>query len=187
MTAYVTVGELATYLGLDSSRDDLLLAQLIDSACAKIDSETGTTFAADTDATRYFDYDAVQGSLLFVDGNLCAITSVTNGDGATVAGSQYTTQPRNKAPWYALELKRTASVNWDGISGEIAIVGKWGYSQTPPEEIIHATLRLAAWYYRQRDNMGEMDRTIATGGGFVLPARIPNDVKDTLKPFKVLL
>lgn len=187
MTAYVTVGELATYLGLDSSRDDQLLSQLIDSACAKIDSETGTTFAADVDATRYFDYRDIQGNLLLVDTNLCAITSVTNGDGVAVAGSQYVTQPRNRAPYYALELKRTASINWDGLSGEIVIVGKWGYSTTPPEEIIHVTLRLAAWYYRQRDNMGEMDRTIATAGGFVLPARIPNDVKDTLKPFKVLL
>lgn len=182
--AYITVDELARHLGLESATDDVLLGELIASACKAIDRYVDRTFEAATDSTRYFDRDAVFGRTLVLDGDLCAITSITNGDGATVAGTQYVTLPRNKSPWYALELKPAATVLWDGVSGEIAITGKWAYSTTADDAIKHVTKRLATFYYRQRDNMMEMDRAFATPGGIVLPAKIPNDVADMLATYR---
>lgn len=185
--AYVTADVLTEYLGLDTLSDYVLLDRLIDAACAVIDRETGRTFAVSTDSTRYFSADAIDGGRLMLDGDLCAITSITNGDGATVASTQYVTAPRNSPPWYALDLKRSASVMWDGFSGEIAITGKWGYSTSAPDDIVQAALRLASWFYRQRDNASESDRALIAGTTTILPARIPADVKFALHPYKVRL
>ena len=185
MSAYITAADLAIYLGLENTDDDPLLTTLIAAASEKIDSETGRTFAAASDTTRYFDESAVIGSRLYFDTDLCQITSITNGDGASVASSQYVGNPRNVTPWYAIELKRTASVAWDGYSGEIAVVGRWAYSIDPDAAIKHATERLAGWYYRQRDNASESDRVLITGTTTILPARVPADVADALKVYKV--
>jgi hypothetical protein len=184
MSAYITVGELAEYLAIEESSDDALLAELIKGASGMIERATGRVFACDTDTTRYFDDSAITGSRLYLDADLCAITTITNGDSASVESTEYVGNPRNLTPWYALELKRTSTIGWDGLTGEIAILGKWAYSTTPDDTIKQATKRLAGWYYRQRDNASESDRVLITGTTTILPARIPADVKDMLAAYK---
>jgi len=78
---------------------------------------------------------------------------------------------------------RSASIHaWDGITGDIAITGKWAYSTTAPAPVQHATVRLAAWMYRQKDNTGN-DAPIIAGDVTILPTRIPSDVEAMLAPF----
>ena len=101
--AYASLVDLTTYLGIDeSTADDGLLSQLLARAQAAIDTYTRRTFEATADVTRWHTLGSVWGRQLQFDGDICAITSITNGDGATVAASEYHTLPFNRTPYYAV-------------------------------------------------------------------------------------
>lgn len=191
--AYVDISTLKLYLGITSVEDDTLLDTMVSSAQAIVDSYCRQTFEATDDTTRYFDaIRDVDGRCLYLGKTpLCAITTVTNGDGSTISASYYVTEPRNETPYCALTLKSNAPVAWT-YSGTpenaIAIEGKWAYSEVAPYDVAQATLRLAAYLYRQKDNQSnDLDRPINTGGGVVLlPSTIPADVKSLLAPYRRL-
>lgn len=183
--SYATVGDLREYLSITEGTHDALLDRLLDAAQKYIDLHTGRTFEASADSTRYLDADAISGRELWLGADLCAITSVTNGDSVVIAGTNYSTRPRNTTPYYALKMDTDSLYLWDGTSGEIAIVGKWAYSTTAPADISQATIRLAGWLYRQRDNAGEGDRPIITGNSTILPSRMPADIEALIAPYKV--
>lgn len=190
--AYTDKDALKVYLDIPSATtaDDALLTTLIARAQAAIERYCGQTFEAAADSTRTFlamdtdDGGAVDGRDLIFDEPLCAITSVTNGDGAAVAAGSYSTLPRNATPWYGLRLKISSGLWWtytnDVESDTIAVTGRWAYSVSAPEDVVQATTRLAAWFYRQRDNANDLDRALVVGDVTVLPARIPQDVRDLL-------
>ena len=184
--AYASLDDLTQYLGIDdSTADDGKLTQFLARAQAEIDNETRRVFEVVADSTRWHGAGSIQGRTLFLDGDCCAITSITNGNGATVAASEYYTLPRNRTPYYALELYSDSTVAWvDGgrSGGQIAVTGKWGYSLTAPADVVQATVRLAAWFYRQKDNAAG-DQAIVTGDVTVLPARLPEDVRKLLWPY----
>ncbi len=181
--AYASISDLTAYLGIDdSTADDGLLAQLLTRAQAAVDGMCNRTFEASADTTRYFDTRAIDGYVLHFDADLCAITSIVNGDGFTVGAGSYTTEPRNVTPWHALRLRWNTTVYWDGITGDIAVTGKWAHSTSAPAPVQHATVRLAAWMYRQKDNTGN-DTPIIADGVTILPARIPSDVEAMLVPY----
>lgn len=180
--AYATLYDLQTYLGIDEAADDTLLTSLLTRAQAAIDSRTRRTFEAAADSVRRFDERAIGGRLLYLDADLCAITSVVNGDGVTIAGAEYTTEPRNAQPWHALVLRPSSPYAWDGVTGDIAITGRWAYSTNAPQDIAHACIRLAAWMYRQKDNTGG-DLPMIAGDVTILPSRLPADVAELLDPY----
>jgi hypothetical protein len=185
--AYTDATALKRYLGISASTDDTLLGECITRAQAVIDSITGRTFEASADTTRYFDSCAIDGRELILDHDLCAITTVTNGDDVVVSASDYTVRPRNRTPWYALRLKLESEVLWDGTTDEIAILGKWAYSTTAPNTIVQVAIRLAAWFYKQKDNHADMDRALVVGDMTVLPAKLPSDIAELLKPYRRLV
>ena len=100
--AYCTVSQVKSYLDITGSGDDPLIDSLIDAAQAAIDSYCHRTFEASADSTKYIDAvgDHVRGRSLFIDhiDDLCAITTITNGDGVVVGGSEYVTMPANETP-----------------------------------------------------------------------------------------
>lgn len=185
--SYATVDELREYLGLTETTHDALLDRLLSTAQAHINTQTRRVFEASADTTRYLDADAINGRDLWLGGDLCAITTVTNGDGVVIAGTYYTTRPRNSAPYYLLRMDADAPYLWDGTTGEIAIAGKWAYSTTAPEDIKQAVVRLAGWMYRQRDNAGEGDRPIIAGNATILPTRLPADIEALVAPYRPIL
>lgn len=124
---------------------------------------------------------------LYLDEDLYSITSITNGDGTTVTSSEYTTEPRNVAPYYAISLLPSASIAWEpNTNGDpenaITITGRWGYSETPPGAIVQACMRLAAFYYRQKDAQLQ-DVTAIEAGVVLAPVGIPADVVRILAPY----
>lgn len=188
--AYCEVGDLKGYLGITDSDDDALLATLISSADAMINADTGRVFEASTNTTRYLDaYADVIGDTLYLDTDLCAITSITNGDGTTISGSHYVTEPRNQTPYFAIKLKPSSGKTWTVASNgdsenAITIVGRWAYSTSAPADIEQCSRRLAAYLYRQKDNANDLDRAIVAGNSTVLPSNLPSDIKQILKSYR---
>lgn len=183
--AYITVDELKDYLKIGDDEDDALLAALISSAESIFEGPdmTGRAFEASADTTRNFDaYADTDGYTLWLDEDLCAITSITNGDGDVLTTAEYTTQPRNETPYYAIKLLASSGLTWETDSNgdpedAIAIVGRWAYSTTPDEKVKHAIKRLAAWLYRQKDTSADLDRPfIAQSGVTIMPSAMPQDV-----------
>ncbi len=193
--AYTSNSDLKTYLGIPSATtaDDTLLTTLITRAQAAIDSYCRQSFEASGDTTRYFDpTERVRGRTLYLDAPLCAITTLTNGDGNTIASNLYVKEPRNTTPWYALTLKADAGVAWTYTSAPenaISIAGKWAYATTAPADVVQACTRLAAYFYRQKENQSaELDRPVVAGAGVVLlPGTLPSDIKSLLAPYRRLV
>lgn len=185
---YATVEQLKHYLGITTRPDDALLSALLERAQTLIDTSTRRTFECSTATTRTFDAVAdVKGPRLWLDDDLAAITSVTNGDGVVVTSGQYVTEPRRSTPYYALKLLASSNVAWTYTTdpeGAIAIVGKWAYSLTAPEDIQHACIRLAAFLYRQKDTAVDVDRPLLAGdGNVIMPTTLPGDVMAILNNY----
>jgi hypothetical protein len=90
-------------------------------------------------------------------------------------------------PHAALVVSEGAPMPLDG-DGDIAVVGRWGWSVTPPPDIVHASIRIAAWLYRQRAAQHDADRpTVADGGLVVLPAALPRDIESMLARYKPVM
>ena len=185
--SYTTAAAIRNYLGISATTDDTLLAQLAGAAQAWIERKTGRIFEAAADSTKYCDaITDVSGLTLRLPADLCAITTVTNGDGAAVASTKYVTNPRNATPYYSLTLKLSSALVWTYTTdpeNAITIVGKWAYSATPPSDIGQAATRLAAYLYRQKD-ASTFDVTAQPDMGIItIPQGMPRDVAMLLAPY----
>lgn len=178
--AYATNTQVKTYLGITSSTDDALLTLLISEAQAMIDAVTHRTFEASGDTTRKFDAcEDVDGQTLHLDKDLCAITSITNGDGATITTAQYVTEPRNDTPYHSIKLLASSGTVWAYTTdpeNSISIVGKWAYSTSAPTAISQLCIKATAALYRLRENpVG--DTVIIEGQSFATPKDVTGYVE----------
>lgn len=190
--AYTTVSLLKTYLGATTSNDDTLLTALIARAQAIIDAYCQRTFEASANTSKTFDADRdTDGAWLYLDEDLASINTVTNGDGDVLtASTEYMTEPRNRTPYFAIKLISQSGLSWTWTTAPenaITISGKWAYSTSAPDDIVHATLRLAAYLYRQRDNAADLDRPMYVGNATILPSQLPSDIKTILAPYRRLV
>ncbi len=205
---YTTLSACKAELQIDTgdTTDDALLNGYITTAQRIIEAPpplgTGRVFEAASDTTRYADAPWLRGDLLDPDssayvlplwhiGDLCAITTVVNGDGTTIPSTAYVTEPRYKTPYYVLRLKRAGGYIWtfsDNPEAAIAITGKWAYSTSASADIARATLRLVVAYYRSKDNAGAGDdKPLQTAQGVILPIAIPPDVKAIIASYQSVL
>ena len=189
--AYANLDELIEYLKITDNSDNVLLESNLLRAQKSIESLTDKTFEASADTTLSFDSDIdVDGPVLsWAPYNLwlAAITTVTNGDSTVITSAQYVTEPRRSAPYYALRILDSTGLAWEYPSNgnpedAISITGRWAYMTTPDDDIVQATLRLASWFYRQRDN-AEMDRSLIVGNATILPSQMPRDIMEILEPY----
>ena len=193
--AYTTVANLRTYLNVDSATDDTLLASLIARAQKAIDSYCGHTFEAAADSTRYYTVGIdTDGDTLYLDEDLCQIGTsgsiITDADATspvTLTVSEYIFHPRNRTPYHAIELLDTSSNDWtytnDPHKG-ISVTGRFAWSVTAPDDIVHACTRLAAYFYKQKD-AGVFDTTAIPDAGIIqVPQGIPQDVKIILNNYR---
>jgi len=167
--------------------DDDLLEDLLTRAQARVDQETRRTFEAAADGTRYFDaVDDVDGRVLFLDEDLCSITSITN-NGTALTSADYVTEPRNETPYWGIRLRKSSSQSWTFSStpeDAIEVTGKWAYSESAPDDIVHWTLRLAGYYYKQRDAQVYDVTASPEMGQITIPQGMPRDVREGLKRYK---
>ena len=184
--AYATSTQVKAYLGLTTSTDDTLIGTLLSAAQTMIERATGQVFEA-SDTTRYFyldDLDRYSGVLWFT-GDLCTLTSVTNGDGTSVTVSDVQTLPVNSTPWYGLRINPAVGTFTSGhtTAERIAITGKWSYSASAPADIVQATIRMTAFLYRARENGGDTDRTVFAGNATLSPQALPVDVQAVVRAY----
>ena len=194
--AYCTVQNVKSYLGIDKETDDALISDLIDRAQAEIEAYTGRAFEASSDATRYFTVgEDTVGDYLYLDEDLAQITSVTtdaDGDADSLTqNTHYVAYPRNQTPYYALKMLSSSDYTWtysDDPETGIEIVGRWAYSTTAPDDIVHACVRLAAFFYRQKDAQVFDTTAVPDAGVIYMPQGMPSDVKVMLQPYvKIVL
>ena len=160
---------------------------MIAAAQAAIDKHCRRTFEASADSTRYFDYseETIEGSDLWIDEDLCAITTVTNGDSVVVAANERTTVPRNETPYYLIRLLSDSGVTWTYDAewmDAISVVGRWSYSTEAPDDIAWACVRWAAFKFRAKDSP-LTDVTAIEAGTVIKTPGIPADVKKDLIPY----
>ena len=189
--AYTVKADVKEYLGIAAGNtgDDDLIDDLIDRAQAIIDAYCHRTFEASVDATRKFDAIAdvdMNGRRLWLDEDLCAITTITNGDAVAVTATEYVTEPRNRTPWYALTIRADANIVWtygDYPEDAISIEGKWAWSTSAPNDIVKACLIIAEWLFRQKDTSADIDRALIADGIVVLPQSMPQIAQQILRPY----
>ncbi len=187
--AYATLSQLRSVLTFEAGNtaDDVLLTALLGRAQAVVEQRTGRWFEA-ISATRYYTpgRDTV-GRTLYLDADLLTVTTLTNGDGTEIATASYVLQPANVTPKRQITLKFSSGYFWtysDDPEGAISVAGTWGYSATAPEDIVQATLRLAAYLYRQKDAQ-VFDVTAQPEQGVItIPQGIPRDVRLILDAYR---
>lgn len=184
--AYAELYEVKHYLGIsDEDSDDPLLGGLLTRAQKFIETYTGRVFEAVT-ATKYFSTDSIKGRYLYLWGyDLLTVTTLTNGDGTTIAAANYRLEPRNETPKWQIRLDEDTIWEMDDSDSEVSIAGTWGYTAAVPEDIKHACIRLVSFLYRQKDTSADIDRPLVTGDGVtIMPSGLPQDVKSILDSYR---
>lgn len=192
---YTTAAAVKSYLGITSSSDDALLTTLISSAQAAIDTYTHRTFEAATDTTRYFDAeDDTSESYTMLDWtpyglDLAQITSIVNGDGATIPASAYVLEPRHYPPYFGVKIKVSSGLyfeydNNNDHENTVAVTGRWAYSITAPADVVHACIEIASLFYKQRDSNTDALRPIIAGNATILPIGLSTQSREILNNYK---
>lgn len=120
----------SAYLSITGSGDDNLMRDLIRAVSMDIERAAQRSFVPRIQ-TRYYDYlRDVEGAALWLDADLLAVTTLTNGDSATIASNKYTFEPRNATPYFGLRLLNSGGVYWTYSTDNenaVTVLGVWGY------------------------------------------------------------
>ena len=189
-TIYATLAEFKAYLKIPTATttEDTLLQTFLDEADGLIDEIVGVPSSALTATARIFDDPALIDGRTLVFGRAdvaCAVTSVVNGDGETVAASDYYPLPRGELPIYGLTLTQASGLQWDTTGGGVVVTARWANTTnangTVDALVRGAALQLGAWLYRSKDNVTELSRPVRTDDGMtILPMALPKAVLDRL-------
>jgi hypothetical protein len=178
---YPTLADLKEVVGISDSADDSVLTWALDGAIEAVEAHTRRTFVAVT-ATKTFRAYGMHVShnkrVLWLHEDLATITSVINGDGASV--TTYS-ERKDGSAIYALELPRYEDTYWNGgitRTNPISIAGKWGYSEDCPSDVFLAILQLATRTYRSRQTgaTGDVTAVSRMGGMQVASVGLSEDV-----------
>jgi Phage gp6-like head-tail connector protein len=199
--AYVTLQDVKTSLRITVADDDAIIADIISDVTAAIDSYCHRHFEPESDHgpaashTHYFT------PLLEVDGgdlldwrtlnlrhDLAELTSITNGDGTSIAAGDVVLLPLNVKPTSFIRIKSAVNKTWTysgSPEGAVAIAGKWSYSLNVPDDIHRAALAWSEHMYRLRTGSAptSVDVTISADGSAFVSSGMPRGVAQLLRPY----
>src|SRR5687767_13205541 len=117
MADYTTLSAVKTYLHITGTAHDALLTELISRASRLVDDHCGRWFGTQNQ-TRYFDAvgSHISGRLLLLDADLYSLTSILNGDGATILPADVILRPINSPPYFGVSLKQGGGLRWGYMS-----------------------------------------------------------------------
>lgn len=192
--AYATAADLRAWLKIASTSDDTQLGNAVTRAQQYIETETGRIFEAAADTTRTFTPlhlsrggDLLDPDTLQFDTDLCALTSITNGDLVAISVSDVKLLPLNRRPAYAVRIVAgTAAWSYSTTPwGAVSIVGRWAYSTTPPADIVDATLALGAHLYENRDQSSYRQAAVMSADGApIIPPGMPSIVTRAIRQYR---
>ncbi len=170
-TDYCTLDEVRAFGKFKTAEtlDNTLLENLIDRVCTLFDNKCGRVIVASADTTHYFTQDDIadceyDGGIkigdLMLDDTLVAITTLTNGDGTAIAGTEYFLMPRSYERKSYIRIKEASSVSWEfDDDGYIAVAGRWAYAASTPDDVKQAVIESVLYtYHRRGDNFMTTDR-----------------------------
>lgn len=162
------------------------IEDLITVVSTRFDIIANRAIMAGGDTTRYFDLrEAQDGRVLYLDDFIVSITSVTNGDGDSIANDKYTLLPFNSVRKSMIRLKADSGISWEyDEDTPIAIVGEWAFypAGTVPDDINLACVKAVWAEYKARDIAVDVNEPTVTQFGHVLmPSRWTKDVWDVLR------
>jgi hypothetical protein len=172
--SYATLADFKSYIsemtgGIQTTfttAENTLLQQFLDQADAEIEGQTGRRFGQGANNhTHYYTEDDIDDDTLYLDADLISVITLTNGDGTAIASTDYFLLPMNASvsgegaydgSYWGVKLKSTKS--WQTpTDGRITLVGRWGYLQGVPIDVVRAAMRIAYWYWTKRNQTGSTE------------------------------
>lgn len=191
--AITTLANVKEYLAIPSgtTTEDDLITDLMNASITFIQSETDQYFEPVAE-TRYYGIKNCEYRKLFLDEYLQTITTLTNGDSdaTEISSSNYILMPKNRNAYKEIWLKSSSIYSWESDidDGEFIVVeGTWGLFSSVPDDIRRIADRLTAYFYRQKDNHQDFDRTVIASSGVILPANVPSDIMRTIYHYRKIL
>ena len=188
--AYIELADLRGYQGISLTTDDDLLQQAIDNAQSYIESQTNRRFEANSE-TRYYGREALDchdRTILHLNTDLLTVWTLTNGDAdsTVIADTNYWLLDRNEGPpYHQIQLKRDITDYWEWDTDYwVSVLGTWGYSATPPDDIIQACTGMAAYLYTQKSAQVFETTAVLESGVLVIPQGIPATVTRIIERYK---
>lgn len=186
MTQYCSVDDLTAEgrLNINATTYNADLNSMIEAISRRIDEHYGllpNSFAQQSDATRYFDDSCVRGDSLYLDHPLLSITSITDGQGNSVSSANYRLHPRNAGRYNEVRLLSTVDSWAFNTDGEIVVVGKWGYSLSPPADVSEACRYWSAYLFKRWQAALQDATANQELGQLVYTEQMPKQVRALLK------
>lgn len=190
---YTTLVLLKSYVNEITTNNDTLLQQCLTAASRQIDSFSGRRFYADTNVSSRT-YRIANRIVCDPDGDLLIVDDISSLTGLVVevgSGSSwstvtdYDTEPDNAiAQGKPITYLRRQYNTWATSSrAKVRVTAKWGFPAVP-DDVVQATLLLAARLYKRKDSVGGTLGSDAVG--FIRVSRVDPDVQALLSPFAVL-
>lgn len=182
---YTDLHAVKRYLGIAGTLDDALLMESINRAESAIDSFTRRNFLG-TPGTAYasrWEAGRVVNNAFWLQEDLHTLTSLTLGDGQNVPMGSVWLEPREGPPYRAVRLRSSYVFTWN-TDQDMILAGTWGYGTVPPDDVVQATIRLAAQHYRQKDATPQDVIGNEALGMQQSPRGLPSDVYDILQKYR---
>jgi hypothetical protein len=197
---YATLDEVKNSKRITSTNatDDAYIEDLVEAASRWIDRETGrrfwSTVSSSTDETRT--YTPCNGDRVYID-DLLEITTLKTDDDSdrtyetTWASTDYDLLPENALlegrPYTYIECAPLGDYTFPKHRKAVQVVGKFGFSDTPPDDIKQACIMIVATMYNSRYGAGTEGAATITGAGVVItPKDIPAGAKLLVQHYRRL-
>jgi len=210
MADYITLADIQNHMpesGLFASTDyDLVLAGLITSVSRLIDREVGgepNFFASPADsAVRYYDGTGtdeqdIEPAISISELAVSEYGYLSSSDFTVWDDSDYLTAPYNRLPIRSLLVDRLNGdkLRFPNYRKAVRVTGRFGYSETPPDEIKQAaTIQVIRWYMRSKQGYAASGASPEIGGTVInvnnrggTSPRLDPDVAALLWPYKVIV
>lgn len=182
---YDWLNQIRRYAGVEGTTDDALLFECLGRATSQITQYVRRDLYGTLQGTVGYSRWVVkmQGPALYLDRDLYALGSITNGDGQNIPAGSVWLEPKEGPPYRIVRLKSTYVWTWN-TDAEVQIVGGWGYGTQAPQDIEQATIRYASYLFRQKD-VGVTDTSGYEASGEVqYTSGMPADVRWILSPYR---
>lgn len=185
---YITATDLADYMRIGDTVDDVELALAVTAASRAIDLQCNRQFGKVAAAEERFytpDYDYGRGAWWLCIDDLQSVTNFALEVDDT-AVTDYTLEPRNAAaegkPWTRLYFGDDAEVEPDGTASQASVTAIWGWTAVP-SAVKLATRLQASRFMARRDSPYGVAGSPDAGSEIRLLSRVDPDVAVALRGF----